>query len=84
VVTRFATKDIYGEPLAGGHCEVHPWVHEEYPCGVCLADNHRHCSEQAEYDAWCEQQQDHYFAEMQMAEWVADDLGPVAFAGVAL
>lgn len=29
--------DIYGEPLRRGHCEVHPHVHEEYPCSVCLA-----------------------------------------------
>ena len=31
--------DIYGEPLRRGHCEVHPHVHEEYPCSVCIADN---------------------------------------------
>lgn len=30
--------DIYGEPLRRGHCEVHPHVHEEYPCSVCIAD----------------------------------------------
>jgi hypothetical protein len=27
--------DIYGERLARGHCEVHPWVPDEYPCYVC-------------------------------------------------
>lgn len=31
--------DIYGNPLARGHCEVHPHVHEEYPCSVCIAEN---------------------------------------------
>ena len=30
--------DIYGNPLARGHCEVHPHVHEEYPCSVCMAE----------------------------------------------
>ena len=30
--------DIYGEPLRYGHCEVHPHVHEKYPCSVCLAE----------------------------------------------
>lgn len=28
--------DIYGEPLRRGYCEAHPYVHEEYPCSVCL------------------------------------------------
>jgi hypothetical protein len=36
--------------------------------------------EEARY--WA-QQQDNFYVEMQMAEWVADDLGPAAFAGVA-
>ena len=31
--------DIYGERLERGHCEVHPWVHEEYPCPVCYREN---------------------------------------------
>lgn len=31
--------DIYGEPLRKGHCEVHPWVHEEYPCSVCYSES---------------------------------------------
>ncbi|ELY1969535.1 hypothetical protein SL040_000761 [Aeromonas salmonicida] len=33
--------DIYGDPLRRGHCEVHPHIHEEYPCSVCLADAQR-------------------------------------------
>ena len=31
--------DIYGQPLQSGHCEVHPHVHEEYPCSVCVQEN---------------------------------------------
>ena len=31
--------DIYGENLRNGHCEVHPHVHEPYPCSVCLSEN---------------------------------------------
>lgn len=31
--------DIYGNPLRRGHCEVHPHVHEEYPCSVCMAES---------------------------------------------
>lgn len=33
--------DIYGNNLRSGHCEVHPWVHESYPCSACYADNQR-------------------------------------------
>lgn len=33
--------DIYGEKLRPGHCEVHPSVHEEYPCSVCLKETQR-------------------------------------------
>jgi len=36
--------DIYGESLRCGHCEVHPHVHEEYPCSVCIAEKHQHDS----------------------------------------
>lgn len=30
--------DIYGNPLQRGHCEVHPHVHEEYPCSLCMSE----------------------------------------------
>lgn len=30
--------DIYGNNLRPGHCEVHPHVHEEYPCSLCLME----------------------------------------------
>lgn len=36
--------DIYGNNLRRGHCEVHPNVHEEYPCALC-------CAEKQNYDA---------------------------------
>lgn len=31
--------DIYGNTLRSGHCEVHPHVHEEFPCSVCMAES---------------------------------------------
>lgn len=31
--------DIHGNHLLPGHCEVHPYVHEEYPCSVCFAES---------------------------------------------
>jgi hypothetical protein len=30
--------DIYGNNLRRGYCEVHPQVHEEYPCSLCYAE----------------------------------------------
>ena len=29
--------DIYGNDLRKGYCEVHPHVHQTYPCSVCLS-----------------------------------------------
>lgn len=34
--------DIYGNPLRRGYCEVHPDVHEEYPCRYCMAEKQQH------------------------------------------
>lgn len=31
--------DIFGNPLARGHCEVHPDVPEPYPCSRCVYTN---------------------------------------------
>lgn len=42
--------DIYGNNLRGGHCEVHPHVHEEYPCSVCLAESASRHQSQPEPD----------------------------------
>ena len=30
--------DIYGNRLLPGHCAVHPYVHEEFPCSICMAE----------------------------------------------
>lgn len=30
--------DIYGKNLRENHCEVHPWVHETYPCTICFQE----------------------------------------------
>ena len=52
--------DIYGNPLRRGHCEVHPDVHEEYPCFVCLEKSiekrNREYSFEQEREAWIEKQ----------------------------
>lgn len=31
--------DIYGNPLAAGHCEVHPYVAAPWPCWECYAED---------------------------------------------
>lgn len=44
--------DIFGNPLQRGHCEVHPHVHEEYPCSVCISEKRQHA--QPSCDGRCE------------------------------
>jgi hypothetical protein len=56
--------DIYGGNLQRGHCEVHPHVHEEYPCSVCLSESRRKRDEQREYQRHCEEQAAAYYAEL--------------------
>lgn len=34
--------DIYGNRLERGHCEVHPWVHHDYPCSRCEEEYYEH------------------------------------------
>lgn len=50
--------DIYGEPLRRGHCEVHPHVHEEYPCSVCISENQARVQDQYGCRGGCESE--HY------------------------
>ncbi len=48
--------DIYGEHLQRGHCEVHPWVHEEYPCSICMSQNREKQLLEQERNRACEAQ----------------------------
>ena len=58
--------DIYGEKLASGHCEVHPWVGETYPCSLCYAESMlKHAPRQKEYKSAAAQHQ----AEMERAHF---------------
>lgn len=42
--------DIYGNNLRRGYCEVHPHVHEEYPCSVCLSESRREKEDKKSYE----------------------------------
>lgn len=53
--------DIYGEHLRPGHCEVHPDVHEEYPCSYCMGESSR---KQQEMREWETKYYAEYYAEM--------------------
>ena len=57
--------DIYGNPLARGHCEVHPHVHEEYPCSVCMAEKRQReqASQQSEAEYYMQMEIDNLKAE---------------------
>lgn len=64
--------DIYGQNLRGGHCEVHPHVHESYPCSECYAESRNDTS-----DRYASKQQEReYYAAMQKHyedEWMKDN-----------
>lgn len=56
--------DIYGNSLRNGHCEVHPHVHESYPCSVCMSEvQHRH-DQEAHYNAAMSEQYEAHCREL--------------------
>ena len=58
--------DIYGQKLASGHCEVHPWVGESYPCSLCYAES------KPKYDPiqkYIERAEAEHYAEMERAHY---------------
>lgn len=57
--------DIYGERLERGHCEVHPHVHEEYPCSVCISSKRQ--KERQKSDEYYKQQLENYIVELRNA-----------------
>lgn len=57
--------DIYGGTLLRGHCEVHPWVHEEFPCPVCIREDRDRKKAKAEEDAYWAAYADAEYAEME-------------------
>lgn len=53
--------DIHGNPLRTGYCEVHPTVHEYWPCSYCqqeASEAEAYRLAEAEYHA--EQERAHY------------------------
>lgn len=54
--------DIYGGNLRPGHCEVHPWVHESYPCSLCFAESKSNKEPYDGYDGKAEQE---YYEQME-------------------
>lgn len=47
--------DIYGQNIRSGYCEVHPDVHEPYPCSLCIFQSHRDHELKSREDAMYEQ-----------------------------
>ena len=50
--------DIYGNNLRSGYCEVHPQVHESYPCSLCYAEG-----DKRNYD---KRQENEYYRQMEI------------------
>ena len=65
--------DIYGDELRSGHCEVHPFVHEPFPCYLCMMqddENQRLKNERdkllgEQYNRYCEEIQERQISEQQ-------------------
>ena len=66
--------DIWGTPLRRGHCEVHPHVHEEYPCAICISDNLTKKSAKSEEDAYYRDAYDAYIAEHESFDNAMEEL----------
>lgn len=59
--------DIYGNQLQCGHCEVHPYVHEEYPCSVCMAESRERKIQKERDEESRRAYEDDYYQEMALA-----------------
>lgn len=68
--------DIHGEPLAPGHCEVHPWVHEPYPCGICISEGQRADEARREEEEHWEREAAAHYGREEHEHLVHEDLGP--------
>lgn len=70
--------DIYGGRLLSGHCEVHPHVHEPYPCSVCFAESREHQRyKDAEAEYW-RQMEIEINAEYERGYWASLGFDPVS------
>lgn len=60
--------DIYGNNLRPGHCEVHPHIHEGYPCSQCVMEReqeqHRQDVNEQQRAAYEQQQREHWLTEL--------------------
>ena len=54
------SNDIYGNNLERGHCEVHPHVHEEYPCSICYSESQQEEHDKAQREDYEKEQRDDY------------------------
>ena len=60
--------DIHGNVLRSNHCEVHPYVHEQYPCSVCMREADDEQRLRREREKWLGEEYNRYCAEMQETE----------------
>lgn len=56
--------DIFGNNLRSGHCEVHPWVHESYPCSVC--------HQEAAKEERLKREEERYYRELEQRDYERD------------
>lgn len=77
--------DIYGNRLERGHCEVHPHVHEDYPCSLCMSESRRRQTERREYDEAMREQETAHYARMEgdieLDSWLLTNPEPTLTTG---
>lgn len=61
--------DIYGGYLEPGHCEVHPHVHEEYPCSICIHEAKAQEEEKRQYEQAMAEYGEQLYREQAIEHW---------------
>jgi hypothetical protein len=78
--------DIYGNRLLPGHCEVHPHVHETYPCSICYsemnADKARQQQEQEPQERMYTRAEVIKLVEDKVQEYGADAQGDIEYTAL--
>ena len=56
--------DIYGQSLRRGHCEVHPEMHQEYPCDICIGNERESYEDTVSRDHYEQEMYEQYCRDM--------------------
>jgi len=63
--------DIYGQTLRRGYCEVHPDMHQKYPCDMCMANEREYYENSVDRDHYEQEMWEQYCKDM-ISEIIVD------------